>query len=119
MPKKATDPFMAGLWNALVADALGPASHATGWDETPVRIRNRFTRAVRQVLQSGAAFQASALGLHEGPATGARAAKPAPAPAPAPASARPRRGKRHDPRELQLPLMSSVSPSAAAKKKGH
>jgi hypothetical protein len=30
MPKKATDPFMGDLWNALIADQLGPAGHRTG-----------------------------------------------------------------------------------------
>ena len=104
MPKKSTDPIMGDLWNALIADDLGPAGQQTGWAETPVRIRNRFIQAVRQVLQSGAAFQASALALTEPVAmkttaatTGAKTGRKA-------------RGKHHDPRELQLPLMSSLLP---------
>ena len=60
MAKKATDPFIGDLWDSLIADKLGPAGHETSWTQTPVRIRNRFTRAVRQVMQSGAAFRASA-----------------------------------------------------------
>jgi hypothetical protein len=102
MPKKSTDPFMGGLWNALVADKLGPGGNATDWDETNVRIRNRFIKAVRQVLQSGAAFGASMVEL---PAPGKSAA----------AGGKKKAGKGKDPRELQLPLMSSLS---AAKKKG-
>ena len=43
MAKKTTDPFMAALWSALIADKLGPAGHETAWDETPVRIRNIST----------------------------------------------------------------------------
>jgi len=95
MPKKATDPFMCALWNALAADALGPGGQQTGWAETPVRIRNRFTRAVRQVLQSGAAFQASTMDVR-------MTRQPTPRPAAK------RKGKPYDPRELQLPLMGSV-----------
>ncbi len=108
MPKKSTDPFMGGLWEALIADQLGPGGNQTGWEETPVRIRNRFITAVRQVLQSGAAFQASA-GTFEMPVP----QKPA---APAGKKASPR-GRRHDPRELQLPLMSSLQPREAETKK--
>ena len=96
MPKKSTDPFMGSLWSALVADNLGPGGHQTGWDETPVRIRNRFINDVRQVLQSGAAFEASALEMPAVAKTVARAGRKA-------------SGKRHDPRELQLPLMASVA----------
>jgi hypothetical protein len=105
MPKKSTDPFMGGLWDALVADKLGPGGNATGWDETPVRIRNRFTRAVREVLQSGAALQASAFEL------------PAPEKKTAARAGKKEKGaaKRTDARELQLPLMSSL---AATKKRG-
>ena len=93
MPKKSTDPFMGGLWEALIADKLGPGGNETGWDETNVRIRNRFIKAVRQVLQSGAAFGASTMEL------------PAPKKSAAPAG---KKGKRGDARELQLPLMSSI-----------
>jgi hypothetical protein len=96
MPKKSTDPFMGGLWEALVADKLGPGGNVTGWDETPVRIRNRFTRAVREVLQSGAAFAASAaMDLPAGDKPAPRAAK--------------KGGGKKDPRELQLPLMSGIA----------
>jgi hypothetical protein len=96
---------MANLWTALIADKLGPGGNETGWDETPVRIRNRFIRAVRPVLGSGAAFQAS---LSEfDPA--AKAASPS-APKAAARPAKKASGKRHDPRELHLPLMTSVSP---------
>ena len=97
MPKKSTDPFMGGLWEALVADKLGPGGNETGWDDTNVRIRNRFIKAVRQVLQSGAAFQASAaVDLPSAPA------------AKKTASSKSARGKQRDPRELHLPLMASV-----------
>jgi len=99
MPKKSTDPFMGGLWNALVEDKLGPGGNATDWDETNVRIRNRFIKAVRQVLQSGAAFQASMMEV----------------PAPKKPAAKVPKGKKHDPRELHLPLMASIA--ATAKKK--
>jgi hypothetical protein len=120
MPKKSTDPFMEGLWRALVADQLGPGGNQTAWAETPVRIRNRFIAAVRQMLQSGAAFRASTIELRitEKPTaqTGAQTA---------PRAARKASGKRHDPRELQLPLMSSLQPreqpekaNAIAKKRG-
>jgi hypothetical protein len=101
MAKKSTDPFMGGLWNALVADKLGPGGNATDWDETNVRIRNRFIKAVRQVLQSGAAFQASMMEV-----PGAPAKKSAP---------RAAKGKKHDPNELHLPLMASIA--ATGKKK--
>jgi len=102
MPKKVTDPFMGGLWDALVAGQLGPAGHQTAWAETPVRVRNRFTAAVRQILQSGAAFQASATALS--------------APPPKARAAGGRKTRRPDPRELQLPLMASVQ--ALEKKRG-
>lgn len=101
MPKKSTDPFMDALWSALVADDLGPAGNRTGWAETPVRIRNRFIRAVRPVLQSGAAFQVSAMALRLTESAGGKAAPPV---------TRRAKGKRHDPRELQLPLMTSLQP---------
>ena len=100
MPKKSTDPFMGALWEALVADKLGPAGLETGWDETNVRIRNRFIKAVRQVLQSGAAFAAS---MSEPGAT-------------PPKSAAKKKGKTRDDRELQLPLMSSVGARDSAGK---
>ena len=100
MAKKSTDPFMGGLWEALVADKLGPAGLETGWDETNVRIRNRFIKAVRQVLQSGAAFGASMSEVRP-------PAKPATKKAP---------GKKPDARELQLPLMASLK--ALEKKRG-
>lgn len=106
MPKKSTDPFMAGLWAALIADNLGPGGNQTGWDETPVRIRNRFIRAVRAVLQSGAAFAASAaVELPAAPKSSARSGKKD-------------AGKRVDPRELQLPLMSSLQGKSGAARKG-
>jgi|AraplaMF_Col_mMF_1032025.scaffolds.fasta_scaffold00148_10 hypothetical protein len=108
MPKKSTDPFMGGLWEALIADKLGPGGNETSWDETPVRIRNRFIKAVRQVLQSGAAFAASTMEVRaseprKAAKTGARGGK------------KTARGKRRDENELQLPLMASVQ--AAAKKR--
>jgi hypothetical protein len=90
---------MGGLWNALIEDKLGPGGNATDWDETPVRIRNRFIKAVRQVLQSGAAFAASM----------------AEVPAPKKSASKSPKGKRHDPRELHLPLMASIA--ATVKKK--
>jgi len=115
MPKKLTDPFMGALWSALVADDLGPGGQKTNWAETPVRIRNRFIRAVRPVLQSGAAFQASAIGLPAAQKTEGRTAGEKPA---APAGRR-AQGKRNDPRELQLPLMTSMQPrEKEAKKRG-
>lgn len=108
MPKKSTDPFMAGLWEALIADKLGPGGNETDWDETPVRIRNRFIRAVRQVLQSGAAFAASAVELPV-----------APVKKPTASAGRKASGKRQDPRELQLPLMTGLqSREKEAKKRG-
>jgi hypothetical protein len=102
MPKKSTDPFMGALWEALVADKLGPGGNETSWDETNVRIRNRFIKAVRQVLQSGAAFGAS-MSEVGAPAKSARAGKKA-------------SGKKHDPNDLQLPLMASLK--AMEKKRG-
>ncbi len=102
MPKKSVDPFMGGLWNALIADRLGPAGHETDWDATPVRLRNRFIAAVRQVLQSGAAFEASMMEVK-------------PAANPAAKRIAKSRGRQRDPRELQLPLMSSIG--AEAKKR--
>jgi len=99
MAKKSTDPFMGGLWNALVEDKLGPGGNATDWDETNVRIRNRFIKAVRQVLQSGAAFQAS---MMEVPAPKKPAAK---ASAPKTATAK----------KAPATLMASIA--ATAKKK--
>lgn len=98
MPKKATDPFMDELWSALVADKLGPGGHETGWAETPVRVRNRFIQAVRQVMQSGAAFQAST----------AVGGEPKKRTRPTGKNAQP---KSRAERELLLPLMTSVSPS--------
>lgn len=59
MPKKATDPFMATLWSAMLEEKLPPGGHETSWGVTSPRIRNRFIRAVRQAMQTGAAFQAS------------------------------------------------------------
>jgi hypothetical protein len=118
MPKKSSDPFMAALWTALIADKLGPGGNETAWAETPVRIRNRFIRAVREVLQSGAAFAASTMEI--GPAANAASQTAAKG---ASRAARKAAGKRHDPRELHLPLMTSVQPrekprktNAAAKK---
>ncbi|MDQ7248201.1 hypothetical protein [Dongia sedimenti] len=105
MPKKSTDPFMDALWSALIADELGPAGNRTGWAETPVRIRNRFIRAVRPVLQSGAAFQVSAMALR---LTESAAGKTAPPPGAG--TGRRAKSKRPDPRELQLPLMTAMQP---------
>ncbi|WP_395022422.1 hypothetical protein [Dongia sp.] len=102
MPKKSTDPFMAALWESLRADKLGPGGNETGWDETNVRIRNRFIKAVRQVLQSGAAFGAS-MSEVGAPAKAAKGTAKA-------------KGKKHDPNELQLPLMASLK--ALEKKRG-
>ncbi len=101
MPKKTTDPFMGDLWDALIADKLGPAGHETGWAETPVRIRNRFVRAVRQVMQSGAAFSASA-------AVGGEAKKPV--------GKRAAQKPRGD-RELMLPLMINLPPGEKSSRK--
>ena len=55
---KSTDPFIAELWAALQEAKLAPAGHDTPWTETTARIRNRFAKAVRQAMQSGAAFSA-------------------------------------------------------------
>jgi hypothetical protein len=103
MPKKATDPFMDNLWSALVADKLGPGGHETGWDETPVRVRNRFIQAVRQVMQSGAAFQAS-MAVGESKAASRLSGKKA-------------TQKARSERELLLPLMTNVSASERPAKK--
>src|SRR3954463_1709974 len=99
MPKKTTDPFMQSLWSALIGGKLGPGGNQTSWDETPVRIRNAFIRSVRPVLQSGAAFQASALEI--------RAPKKL-EPKPAARAGTKSRTKHHDPRELHLPLRAGV-----------
>jgi len=98
MPKKTTDPFIGDIWDALVADKLGPGGQQTGWAETPVRIRNRFTQAVRSVMQSGAAFQASMVGS-ETKKTGRSAGKKT-------------AQKSRTERDLLLPLMTNVSPNA-------
>jgi len=58
MAKKATDPFMAELWSAMLEEKLPPGGHETSWGVTSTRIRNRFAKAVRQAMQSGAAFGA-------------------------------------------------------------
>jgi hypothetical protein len=58
MAKKATDPFISELWSALLEEKLPPGGHETSWGVTTTRIRNRFARAVRQAMQSGAAFGA-------------------------------------------------------------
>jgi hypothetical protein len=55
---KSTDPFIAALWSALIEAKLSAGGHETAWDETTTRIRNRFAKAVRQAMQSGAAFGA-------------------------------------------------------------
>jgi hypothetical protein len=55
---KSSDPFIAGLWDALIEAKLSPAGHETPWNETATRTRNRFAKAVRQAMQSGAAFGA-------------------------------------------------------------
>jgi trehalose utilization protein len=55
---KSTDPFMAALWSAMLEEKLPPGGHETSWGVTSTRIRNRFTKAVRQAMQSGAAFSA-------------------------------------------------------------
>jgi hypothetical protein len=101
MAKKSTDPFMSDLWSALVSDKLGPGGHQTGWTETPVRVRNRFIQAVRQVMQSGAAFQASTI-------VGGAAKKTAP---------RSGRNAARSERELQLPLMAAVPAGEKAARK--
>jgi hypothetical protein len=55
---KSTDPFIAELWAALIEAKLPAGGHQTSWAETSTRIRNRFAKAVRQAMQSGAAFSA-------------------------------------------------------------
>jgi hypothetical protein len=55
---KSTDPFIATLWAALLEEKLPAGGHETSWAETSTRIRNRFAKAVRQAMQSGAAFSA-------------------------------------------------------------
>ncbi len=59
VPKKTTDPFMATLWSAMLEEKLPPGGHETSWGVTSPRIRNRFIRAVRDAMQTGAALQAS------------------------------------------------------------
>jgi len=59
MPKKREDPFIAELWSELIAAKLGPTGHGESWADTPVRIRNRFTKAVREAMHSPAALAAS------------------------------------------------------------
>jgi hypothetical protein len=109
MAKKTTDPFMRDLWESLVADKLGPAGHETSWAETPVRIRNRFIRQVRQVMQSGAAFGASA-------AVDVEPRKVA-APTGKGTAGKKATAKARAQNELMLPLMSHVSGERPAKKK--
>ncbi len=58
MAKKATDPFISELWSAMLEEKLPPGGHETSWGVTSTRIRNRFAKAVRQAMQSGAAFGA-------------------------------------------------------------
>lgn len=55
---KSSDPFIAELWTALQQAKLAPEGHDTPWPETSTRVRNRFAKAVRQAMQSGAAFRA-------------------------------------------------------------
>ena len=68
---KSTDPFIAGLWTALLEAKLPPAGYETSWAETSTRIRNHFAKAVRQAMQSGAAF--GAIPLDKIPVYAARA----------------------------------------------
>jgi hypothetical protein len=70
---KSTDPFIAELWAALLAEKLPAGGHETSWAETSTRIRNRFAKAVRQAMQSGAAF--SAIPLDKIPVYATRAVK--------------------------------------------
>jgi hypothetical protein len=53
---KSEDPFIVELWDRLVGAKLGPGGNAEAWTDTPVRARNRFAKAVRQAMQSPAAF---------------------------------------------------------------
>jgi hypothetical protein len=78
MAKKATDPFIAGLWSALLEEKLPPGGHETSWGVTSTRIRNRFAKAVRQAMQSGAAF--GAIPLDKIPVYAARAVEERTAP---------------------------------------
>jgi len=71
MAKKATDPFISALWSAMLEEKLPPGGHETSWGVTSTRIRNRFAKAVRQAMQSGAAF--SAIPLDKVPVYAARA----------------------------------------------
>lgn len=73
MAKKATDPFMAELWSAMLEEKLPPGGHETSWGVTSTRIRNRFAKAVRQAMQSGAAF--GAIPLDKIPVYATRAAE--------------------------------------------
>jgi hypothetical protein len=70
---KSTDPFISKLWAALLEAKLPPAGHDTAWEETTTRIRNRFAKAVRQAMQSGAAF--GAIPLDKIPVYATRAAE--------------------------------------------
>ena len=70
MPK-SDDPFIVQLWEALVEAKLPPGGHAETWKDAPVRIRNRFTKAARQAMQSKAAFGAVPLSQVESFASGA------------------------------------------------
>jgi hypothetical protein len=73
MAKKVTDPFIAELWSAMLEEKLPPGGHETSWGVTSTRIRNRFAKAVRQAMQSGAAF--GAIPLDKVPVYAARAAE--------------------------------------------
>jgi hypothetical protein len=56
---KAADPFIAAIWESLIAAKLPPGGNDQSWEEVPVRVRNRFIKAVRQAMQSPAALRAS------------------------------------------------------------
>ena len=78
MAKKATDPFIAQLWSAMLEERLPPGGHETSWGVTSTRIQNRFAKAVRQAMQSGAAF--GAIPLDKIPVYAARAGEERAAP---------------------------------------
>ena len=86
---KSTDPFISELWAALLEAKLPPAGHETHWAETTARIRNRFAKAVRQAMQSGAAFRA--IPLEKVPVFAARAVEERTAPKAAKAKKKTRR----------------------------
>jgi hypothetical protein len=52
MPKAKDDPFIATLWESLVAAKLGPAGTADSWKDASTAVRDRFGRAARNAMKA-------------------------------------------------------------------